>query len=78
MNIKDLDNQLEILVQDKKATKSGSTYTINLGDINIDKILGRGEINKKVNITVKKASESAIRKIEAAGGKVTLIGKINT
>ncbi|TFG17261.1 MAG: ribosomal protein L15 family protein, partial [Promethearchaeota archaeon] len=40
------------------------------------KILGRGEINKKINITVKKASERAIQKIEAAGGKVTVLSEV--
>ncbi|MDO5749970.1 MAG: 50S ribosomal protein L15 [Rothia sp. (in: high G+C Gram-positive bacteria)] len=36
------------------------------------KVLGNGEISVKVNITVDKASASAIEKIEAAGGSVTV------
>ena len=36
------------------------------------KILGRGEISKPINVTVNKASKRAIEKIEAAGGKVSL------
>ena len=75
MNIKDLDFKLDYLVQDNKATKSGNAYKINLGDINIQKILGRGTIKKKINITVNKASRQAIEKIEAAGGKVTLLSE---
>ena len=63
INIKDLDLKLDSLVKDQKAIKSGATYSINLNDIEIQKILGRGQINKKVNITVKKASENAIKKI---------------
>ena len=76
VNVKDLDYKIESLVEEKKATKSGNTYSINLKDINIQKILGRGEINKKINITVKKASERAIQKIEAAGGKVTVLSEV--
>jgi len=75
LNIRDLDNRIENYVQDKKATKSGNTYTINLEDLNIQKILGRGEIKKKVNLTVRKASKNAITKIEAAGGKITVLSE---
>jgi len=75
VNVKDLDYKIEKLVEEKKATKSGDTYTINLGSVNIQKVLGRGEINKKVNVTVKKASERAVQKIEAAGGKVTILSE---
>jgi len=46
-----------------------------LKDINVQKILGRGTINKKVNLTVNKASKRAIEKIESAGGKVTLLSE---
>lgn len=36
------------------------------------KVLGNGDITVKVNVTVDKASASAISKIEAAGGSVTV------
>ena len=36
------------------------------------KVLGNGEISVKVNVVVDKASASAIEKIEAAGGSVTV------
>ncbi len=75
LNIKDLNKKIETLVQEEKATKSGNTYTINLNDINIQKILGRGEVKKQINVSVKKASEKAIKKVEAAGGKVTLLSE---
>lgn len=37
------------------------------------KILGRGEVTKKVNVKVAKISESAKEKIEKAGGKAEVI-----
>jgi len=77
LNIKELDSKIEDLTLKNVATKSGNTYTINLKDINIQKILGRGEINKKINLTVDKASKRAIEKIESAGGKVTLLSEAN-
>jgi large subunit ribosomal protein L15 len=76
INVKDLDKKIEKLVIDKKAIKSGNSYNINLKEINIQKILGRGEINKAINITVNKASKKAIEKIQAAGGKVTLLSQV--
>ena len=75
LNVKDLDTQIEKLVINKKAAKSGNTYNINLKDLNIQKLLGRGEINKPINITVSKASKRAIEKIEAAGGKIKLLSE---
>jgi large subunit ribosomal protein L15 len=76
LNVKDLDQKIETLVLEKKASKSGNTYNINLNDINVQKVLGRGMINKSINITVKKASRKAIEKVESAGGKITLISEI--
>lgn len=70
INVKDLDYSIENI-----AKKSADTYNINLNDINIQKLLGRGQINKKINVSVNKASKKAIEKIEAAGGKVTLLSE---
>lgn len=38
------------------------------------KLLGQGELSKKLTIQVTKASGSAVAKVEAAGGSVTLTG----
>ena len=76
INVRDLDYSIENFVIGKKATKSGNIYNINLNDINVQKILGRGEINKTINITVNKASKKAIEKVEAAGGKITLLSQV--
>ncbi|TXT67277.1 MAG: 50S ribosomal protein L15P (modular protein) [Promethearchaeota archaeon] len=73
INVKDLDLNIDKLVQQEKASKSGSTYTIDLSKMNIQKVLGRGEINKKINITVEKASKQAVEKIEAAGGEISFL-----
>ena len=72
LNVKDLDIKIDSYVLDKKATKSGNSYNINLNEMNIQKLLGNGEINRVINISVNKASKRAIEKIEAAGGKISL------
>ncbi len=76
INVKDLDQKIDYFVLNNKATKSGNTYNINLKENNIQKVLGKGEVNKVINITVNKASQKAIEKIEAAGGKITLLSQI--
>ena len=75
INVRDLDQKIDRLVIGKKATKSGNTYSINMNEINIQKILGKGEINKIINVSVNKASQKAIEKIESAGGKITLFSQ---
>lgn len=72
INVKYLDQKIDNLVLNKKASKSGNSYTINLNEINIQKLLGKGDIDKVINITVNKASQKAIEKIQGAGGKITL------
>ena len=72
INVKDLDLQLDKLVAKGVAEKRGSTYVLDLGKINVQKLLGSGNINKQVEITVAKAVEKAVSKIENAGGKVVV------
>lgn len=70
INVKDLDRKIDGWVEQGIAQKKGSSYTINLGDINIQKILGTGKITKKIEVTVEKASAGAAEKIQKAGGKI--------
>jgi len=42
------------------------------------KLLGTGELKKKLNVTVHLASKTGAEKIEKAGGKITLLGAIST
>jgi large subunit ribosomal protein L15 len=73
LNIRDLEYKLDKFVDKNLAEKSGETYSIDLSKINIQKLIGRGDIRKKVNVSVDRASEKAIEKIEEAGGKVILL-----
>jgi len=45
---------------------------INLGELGFDKLLGKGKMNRAMNIIVAKASSHAVSKVEAAGGTVTI------
>ena len=52
--------------------RKGDAYEINLNSYKI--LSGQLEIKKKLIITAQSASESAIKKVEEAGGKIILIG----
>lgn len=73
INLEDLESLVE---------KGKLEDNITVGDLHkqkiiqkgdLVKILGRGEINKAINIQVHKVSKSAAKKIEEAGGSVELI-----
>ena len=71
-----LDELSELI--DKLARKGGLTYegeipVINLAELGYHKLLGFGKITKQVKVIVPKASESAIKKIEEAGGTVVVL-----
>ncbi len=52
---------------EKNTEKKGQDYTFDAS--NFDKVLGTGKLTKKVKITSKSFSKSAIEKIQAAGGE---------
>lgn len=51
---------------------------INLKEKGFNKLLGAGKVTKKLEITVEFASQKAIQKIEATGGKVIILKKEKT
>jgi large subunit ribosomal protein L15 len=73
INIVDLQKRIGTLVASGIMTESKGTFKINLADIKTDKLLGSGKISTKFDITTKYASQRAIEKVEAAGGKVTVL-----
>lgn len=67
VNLKSLEVFEEGSIVDEAALRAKRLVTGNWDGI---KLLGTGEIKKKLTIKVCKASKSAIEKIEKAGGKV--------
>jgi len=70
INIKDMLEQLDRYVSLDFAKKDGSSFTVDLTKAGIDKLLGTGEIDIAVNVTVSQISAQARAKIEASGGSV--------
>jgi len=70
INIKDMMEQLDRFVEKGVASKDGNTYAVNLTEAGIDKLLGTGDIDIAVKVTVSQISAQAREKIEASGGSV--------
>src|SRR3989344_6808204 len=69
INVGEINKNIEKYVKEGKAKKTGEGIEIDLKKL---KILGTGEIDKKIIINAKAASKSAVEKIEKAGGKIIL------
>ena len=70
INIKEMLEQLERYVSLGYAKKDGTSYTVDLTEAGIDKLLGTGDIDISVKVTVSQISGQARAKIEASGGSI--------
>ena len=75
MNVGDLAEVVEKLKATGEARIEDGMVEVNLADMGVEKLLGEGEIRVPVKVIVSEASETAIRKIEEAGGKVIILTK---
>jgi len=70
INIRDLSRfESESVIGEGELIRSG----LIKGQRDGIKLLGHGEVKHPVTITVNKVSKTAIKKIEAAGGKVEVV-----
>lgn len=69
LNVGELNDMIEVnndaLIMDKEGA-------IDLDSMGYGKLLGRGEISKKIKVKVKDHSQSAKEKIEGKGGEIIL------
>ncbi len=72
VNVGDLAEIVERLKSTGKAKMEDGMVEVNLADMGVEKLLGEGEIMVPVKVIVGEASETAVKKIEEAGGKVIL------
>lgn len=69
INLKDLDQSVEKLLEQKLAEKEGNKIKIDLKKIGYDKLLGSGKVTKALIVEAKYFSKNAIKKLEEADGK---------
>jgi len=67
INVRDLDDLFS-----KSGKTEDSKNVLDLTSLEIDKLLGGGEINNAYTVIVKQASSAAQEKIKKSGGEVTL------
>ncbi len=74
-SLKSFKNDLKVINLDQISSliEKNNLKCLELKDY---KVLGRGNLNHKITIRANSFSSSAIQKIESAGGKVELIGKV--
>lgn len=70
INVGELAEKLDYFVSSGSAKKNDDVYEINLTDIGVDKLLGTGNIDIKVNIVANQVSSIALKKIQDVGGSV--------
>ena len=72
INISKINETLDTLESEGKVKKVKGVYQIDLKGLGYDKLLGAGSPSGKYNVTVGMASDSAVEKIEKAGGSISL------
>ena len=72
INLNQLDDNAESWAKKGLIVQSAGLFKIDLTEIGYDKLLGTGQVTKKLEINVAVASPRAIEKVGAAGGKVHL------
>jgi len=70
IDIGDIDQMADDLVAAGKAALDGDAIVIDAGQIGIDKILGGGQVTKKMNISALSVTDRARQKIEENGGRI--------
>ncbi|MBI2145268.1 uL15 family ribosomal protein [Candidatus Woesearchaeota archaeon] len=75
VNVGFLDESVEKLVKASLAKHQNGSYEIDLSEIGFDKLLGRGQVRKKLIIKADSASKEAVDAVKAAGGEVLLPGQ---
>ena len=73
VNIKTIEDRLDTLVKEGKAKHEGGAYVINLADLGYNKLLGTGNVTKKLMITTDFAAANAVEKVKKAGGDVKVL-----
>ncbi|MBU7032897.1 MAG: 50S ribosomal protein L15 [Theionarchaea archaeon] len=69
INVQDLDQQIPALLESGHAQKKGDSITVDVGALGIEKVLGKGTVTHNLVVTAPSFSQSAVMKIEQAGGK---------
>jgi large subunit ribosomal protein L15 len=69
INLRDIDQRIDDMVEEGLVDEDGGKLVLDLDDIGYEKVLGKGHLNREVEIHAESFSSSAERKIEEADGE---------
>ena len=72
LNIGNLEEMLAELIREGKAEEKADGIYLDVTELGIQKILGKGKVTKKLMLTANAVTETAKGKIESAGGTVSI------
>lgn len=75
VNIRYIEQHINKFVLSGLAKKEQEGYSLELGKIGFNKLLGDGSVSMKFKITTHYASKNAVEKIKEAGGEVLVKSK---
>ncbi|MGB9636335.1 MAG: uL15m family ribosomal protein [Thermoplasmata archaeon] len=70
INLQEIEENFERWLAEGKIKEEEGIYLINLRELGIDKLLGKGRITRKCKIIVDMRSENAAEKVREIGGEV--------
>ncbi|MEE8402135.1 MAG: uL15 family ribosomal protein [Candidatus Hydrothermarchaeaceae archaeon] len=74
VNVGDIDENIGRLLKEGVAEEVKGRISIDVTKLNCEKVLGGGRASKPLTVKAHSFSKSAVKKIEASGGKVIVIG----
>lgn len=76
INLKTVEERITFWADRKLIEVKKDIYHINLGKLGYDKLIGSGNVTRKINIVVGRATEGAVEKIKKAEGNVEVTVKV--
>lgn len=71
VTVQHVDENAEAWAAAGKAARADNGFTVDLAAMGFEKLVGTGQVTRKLQLTVPRASPSAVSKVQAAGGAVT-------
>jgi len=71
-NVGDIDRQIDALVDRGVAEETEDGYAVDASALGVDKVLGSGQVRNTLTVRADDFSDSAVEKIEDAGGEVVV------
>jgi len=77
-NVGDIDRKIDDLVEEAVAKETDGGYEVDAGALGVDKVLGSGQVRNTLVVHADDFSDSAVEKIEDAGGEAVVTAEKET